>query len=240
MKNPSWQRDELILALNLYFTIDYNQLSSKHPEIVKLSILINKLPIFSPEQRTHTFRNSQGVYMKLGNFVSIDPNDTRRGLPGFGKLDKEVFFEFFNKKDELLSIATTIINSINNEKLIGQINDYQKLIDHDFTVREGKVMYGLHSFRERNSAIIKKKKEYVFKKENKLQCEVCEFDFVKAYGELGVGFIECHHIKPLSSLQEESITAVEDLALVCANCHRMLHRDLSLTIEELRMRMNVK
>ena len=54
---------------------------------------------------------------------------------------------------------------------------------------------------------------------------ICGFDFELKYGELGKGYIEVHHIKPLSNLDEVVIVNPEtDLICVCANCHRMLHR----------------
>lgn len=68
-------------------------------------------------------------------------------------------------------------------------------------------------------------------------CQVCGFDFGRVYGELGEGFIEVHHKTPISTLLEESeINPDTDLAVVCSNCHRMLHRrrDSPLTMEELR------
>ena len=58
----------------------------------------------------------------------------------------------------------------------------------------------------------------------KLCCEVCGFDFVARYGELGEGYIKCHHIKPISTYSEEDTIAVDNLVLVCSNCHGMLHR----------------
>ncbi|WP_423190649.1 HNH endonuclease [Aquimarina brevivitae] len=52
---------------------------------------------------------------------------------------------------------------------------------------------------------------------------------------MGKGFIECHHKKPLSELEGESLISINDLALVCANCHRMLHREIdTLSIEKLK------
>jgi len=41
---------------------------------------------------------------------------------------------------------------------------------------------------------------------------------------LGRGFIQAHHTIPVSELRKESKTKVRDIALVCSNCHRMLHR----------------
>lgn len=69
------------------------------------------------------------------------------------------------------------------------------------------------------------------------KCSVCGFDFEAVYGELGMRYIEIHHKKPLYSLEEEiEVDPVMDLAPVCSNCHRMLHRkrDRIITIEELK------
>lgn len=68
-------------------------------------------------------------------------------------------------------------------------------------------------------------------------CAVCEFDFGKTYGELGKGFIEVHHIKPLSEMKTEVVVNPKtDLVCLCSNCHRMIHRrrDEILTIEQLK------
>lgn len=75
----------------------------------------------------------------------------------------------------------------------------------------------------RNSAIVKLAKQQALQKGNgRISCEVCGFDFVEKYGSIGNEFIECHHRIPVSTGQR--ITRVQDLALVCSNCHRMLHR----------------
>jgi 5-methylcytosine-specific restriction enzyme A len=71
-----------------------------------------------------------------------------------------------------------------------------------------------------------------------LNCSVCDFNFEDVYGERGRDFIEIHHIKPLSTLQEEVvINPATDLVPLCANCHRMIHRRKAeiLTIEELKL-----
>ena len=57
------------------------------------------------------------------------------------------------------------------------------------------------------------------------KCMICGFDFEQKYGELGKGYIEVHHIKPLATLEQEVVINPEtDLICVCANCHRMVHR----------------
>lgn len=57
----------------------------------------------------------------------------------------------------------------------------------------------------------------------RLICEAGDFDFADVYGERGEGFIEVHHTKAVHTLSEGSVTRLEDLALVRANCHRMIH-----------------
>ena len=90
---------------------------------------------------------------------------------------------------------------------------------------EGKEKERLHISRERNAELVRRAKDNALKRYGCLKCACCGFDFLATYGEVGRGFIEAHHTKPLSSLHEDGEeTHVDDLALVCSNCHRMLHR----------------
>ncbi len=59
-----------------------------------------------------------------------------------------------------------------------------------------------------------------------LVCEVpgCGFDFERIYGSVGRGYAQVHHRFPLSESDEETQTTLADLAVVCANCHAMIHR----------------
>ncbi len=72
--------------------------------------------------------------------------------------------------------------------------------------------------------MVARKKTQVLTEHGRLACEACNFEFGAAYGTLGEGFIECHHTLALSALEKERRTRLEDVALVCSNCHRMLHR----------------
>lgn len=69
------------------------------------------------------------------------------------------------------------------------------------------------------------------------KCMVCGFNFEKIYGIHGKGFIEVHHLKPVSELKVDTkIDPKTDLVVVCSNCHRMLHRNRNnvLPLEELK------
>ncbi|WP_225411414.1 HNH endonuclease [Stigmatella hybrida] len=58
-----------------------------------------------------------------------------------------------------------------------------------------------------------------------LRCEVpgCGFHFSEVYGALGERYAQVHHLHPLSSRESPSETRLDDLAIVCANCHVMIH-----------------
>lgn len=104
---------------------------------------------------------------------------------------------------------------------------------------EGKEMYKIHKLKERNVNLIEKAKRKKYEKNPTMSCEVCGFSFVTRYGEIGLGFIEAHHIRPLSDLSSEIETRFEDIVFVCSNCHRMLHRKRPwLKIHELKNLLN--
>jgi predicted HNH restriction endonuclease len=96
-------------------------------------------------------------------------------------------------------------------------------IDPEFSAPEGDFKVRSHRQRERSRELVTMAKA-VFKKQNqgRLFCEVCDFDFGETYG--APEFIEVHHRIPLRDLKPGAKTKLSDLALVCANCHRMLHR----------------
>lgn len=77
----------------------------------------------------------------------------------------------------------------------------------------------------RNSRIVQLAKAHALNNNGgRLKCECCTFDFLTVYGQIGLNFIECHHKIQIST--GKRITRIQDLALVCSNCHRMLHRKL--------------
>lgn len=72
-------------------------------------------------------------------------------------------------------------------------------------------------------------------------CMACKFNFYEFYGARGKDYIEVHHLIPLSTIEEEfEINPVTDMAVVCSNCHRMIHRERTniLSIDELKKIIN--
>lgn len=232
-RNPKWRRDEIILALDLYFNLDRKDISPNNPKVIELSKLLNKLPIHNRSVLTEKFRNPNGVSLKLCNFLAIDPDYSGKGMVSYSALDYQIFNEFVEHKDMLSNIVLKI-KGILNDELLAKLNDIENEESDGIGIKEGQTLYKYHKYKERNRTIVTKKKKSFLAKHKHLFCQICGFDFANIYGELGEGFIECHHILPLSIIEEEKETRLEDLSLVCANCHRMLHRKMGTTIDNLR------
>ncbi len=120
-------------------------------------------------------------------------------------------------------------------KLI-ESNSIERLPDLDRLEgqNEGNPRLVAHLKRERSGKIIEQKKASVLRDTGRLSCEVCGFDFSKAYGELGKNFCEVHHLTPLAKADGIIKTYLDDLAIICSNCHRVIHRtNPMLSIDDL-------
>lgn len=233
MHNPEWTRDELILGLDLYFRLTTAQITRTHPDIVALSTLLNELPIHPTHARDDRFRNPAGVSMELRGFLRFDPEYSGEGLRG-ARLGEEVYKEFAEDRARLRATADAIRAGLTELAEADRHAAFSADDDQD-CFPEGIILTRLHRLRERNPATIRRKKDQAQRETGRLVCEACGFDFLEVYGELGEGFAECHHLVQLSRLPGRTLTRLADLAIVCANCHRMLHRSREwLTILALR------
>ena len=216
---PKWSRDEIILTLNFYFSHYPRIPDVQSKEIERLSELLRSLTDRLGNQLSETYRNSNGVNMKLMNFHHFNKQHPSQGLKNGSKLDEKVFREFEYDQDHLSQISSTIISWVNSDAILSAA----KVNDEEVEVMEGRLLFRVHRYKERNRKIVNKKKDKVLQLNGKLICECCGFDFELKYGSLGEGFIECHHTKPLSEMKHGEKTLLEDLSLVCSNCHSMIH-----------------
>lgn len=216
-KPPKWTRDELILALHVYFTRT-GSIDEQNPEIQQLSKQLRSLHIF-PDHVTGNpkFRNPSGVSLKLSNFLAVDPAHAGKGMGHVAQGDRDVFEEFSGDHDGLASMAATILaaNAI-PETAVTTFEEEELAAD------EGRLLFRLHRSRERNRKIVKAKKAAVLKKTGSLTCEVCGYDSSMIFGPDIRPIIDVHHVVPLH-LAKESTTKLSDLALVCPTCHRAIH-----------------
>ncbi len=227
-RKQSWLRDELILALELY---------RRHGRIVPrkdleaLSSILRTLPVERDLAIDPTFRNVNSVQLKIYNFVAIDPDAETDGMSRGGHADREVWDEFAMDWSRLTSTAAAIranARALNPDQAAQEECDIKD-------APEGRLLTRMHRVRERNRALVERKKRQAASAGHGLRCQGCGFEFAAAYGPHGVGFIECHHTVPLSKLRPGQRSKTEDLALVCSNCHRMIHRRSKwLTMPELR------
>lgn len=155
----------------------------------------------------------------------------------------EVFDQGFKPSELGINFANNVVSGRyleeDEERLIkSKINkiQYTQLI-YDFSEKytEGKEFLGIHIKKERNP-LVKKAVIQKFKSHNKaVFCEACGFNFYENYGELGKDYIECHHTKPIHQMNGETETRIEDMVLLCSNCHRMVHRNFPmLSVDELK------
>lgn len=214
-----WEWEEIVLACDLVAQNDWRQLDEGEPRVRELSGLLQKMSIHPLEARLPSFRNFAGVAQKTRNIATRHPGYV--GAPSNGnRLDKVVLDEFIDDPERMHQYAQDLRQAAVNDE---PINVSQLIEDDNESVLEGRYLLRLHRVWERRPALRAKKIRSVQARGERLSCESCGFDFEKIYGDRGQGFIECHHVEPLHQTGERS-TTIKDLALLCSNCHRMIHR----------------
>lgn len=230
--NPTWARDELILALDLYFKHPPMHISKGHPAVIELSEVLNRLPLHGDVGAFTKFRNPNGVYMKLCNFLRFDPSYRGKGLAKGAHVEKTIWDEFAGDRERLRRTAEAIRAGL---KLPDAKSPETSREDDEEEFPEGKVLYRLHRARERSRTLRDRARAAAIKAGRGLACQACGFVFKDKYGDLGADYIECHHTRPVSELRTGAATKLRDVALLCSNCHRMVHRRRPwLGLEQLR------
>ncbi|MYV53074.1 HNH endonuclease [Streptomyces sp. SID3212] len=222
INNPDWARDEIILACQLVMANDWKGLDAQDSRVAELSDLLQLLPIHAEAERNEKFRNLNGVARKTFDIATRHPE--YQGKPTNGSaLDVAVLEQFLARPDEMTEVARLIRGGIEAGDLRSLAPTEEEEFDDDHSAPEGRLLMRRHRARERNKGLRKKKIASVLQRGGRLACEACGFDFERVYGERGEGYIECHHVLPLH-VAGEGRTKLSDLALICANCHRMIHR----------------
>ena len=106
----------------------------------------------------------------------------------------------------------------------------------DLEDEEGKAILRVHLLRERSKSLVNAFKSSL----QSYECSACTFNFEHKYGELGKEFIEAHHTIPVGSMLSGHKTKLKDFCPLCSNCHRMVHRNGLISVEELRDQINEK
>lgn len=109
-------------------------------------------------------------------------------------------------------------------------------LEEEITGKEGRILTRVHAYKERDRKFAARaKRHYKTKNGGNLWCVACDLKPEILYDDRGERCIEAHHKIPIEELQPDSIVHVEDMAMVCASCHRVIHSQKPcLTIDEVR------
>ncbi|MEH0526899.1 HNH endonuclease [Streptomyces stelliscabiei] len=219
-RSPDWTRDEIILACDLAMANGWKRLEFNDSRVIELSALLQAMPIHPEELRNELFRNPNGVARKTVDITCRHPDYPGKPTNG-NALDVEVLNDFLARPAEMAQVAQLIRRGLTTGELQDLTAEAEE--EDDYSAPEGRLLIRRHRSRERDKGLRKKKIDAVLRQGSRLACEACGFDFEEVYGDRGSGYIECHHIVPLHEAGEGR-TKLSDLALICANCHRMIHR----------------
>jgi predicted HNH restriction endonuclease len=232
----NWSWDELVIACDMIASNNWESIQKKDLRIAALSEFLRRQP---EAIESDDFRSPGSVYFKLENIRSAHPDYTKKPTKG-GKTTQLVVNAFVNNPDAMHRAAQALWRNgdlarshadweeeVADEPETDTASDYASAV-------EGRVIQRLVRVAERNPKLRRAKIAASRKERGSIACEICGFDFESVYGTLGDGFIHVHHRVPLhfTGVVENKL---EDLILVCANCHVMIHRGSPWkTPEELR------
>lgn len=126
-----------------------------HPEIAELSSLLNELPIHPRRKRTPEFRNPAGISMKLGNFLSLDPEHSGTGLKRRSQLDEAVWEDFAENVPKLHQVAKAI-RSTHSSLGASNVAAFDQFNYEVESFREGKILALVHYRRERDRKAVRR------------------------------------------------------------------------------------
>lgn len=215
-----WNEDEVILAADLARENGWKGLRPTDLRVQELSRLLRHAPFHPIGERDEKFRNPNGVSRKTVDVATQHPDYQGRPTRG-GHTDRRVLEAFLSEPERMRAVAAAVRQSI----AVGGFTqlDPTDLDFADSEAVEGRLLLVSHRRRERDPRLRARKLRRNAADGHDLNCEVCGFNFSVTYGETGNGYIEVHHIRPLHD-SGPTTTRLDDLALLCANCHRVIHR----------------
>jgi 5-methylcytosine-specific restriction protein A len=223
LTNPNWTREELILALELYYQLDQGQMHKGNPKLISVSNEIRGFNIHLDIPDPNKFRNPSSIARRLGNFKTMDEGYDGVGLTNSSKLAKEVFSEFKNRRNSLILEATSIRKNLlkpttqfDLSKLEFKLND------------KSEFLFNFHKNRESDPLVLKVKKESTLLTSDSLNCEICGFDPIVFYGEIGNDVMEIHYNKGIKGEPGLESSTMEDFIIVCSNCHKVLDKNFNI------------
>lgn len=141
MARDNWNREQLIVALNIYWKIPYNKISGSSNTLIKeIAPIINRTPA--------------ALAYKLMNFTSLDSEKQKIGNKGKSAAslsDKEIWNEYFGKWEKLAFDSLEILASIKNNSIdkILDLEDEFEFVEGTEKIRLVKTRVNQSDFRQR-------------------------------------------------------------------------------------------
>jgi predicted HNH restriction endonuclease len=221
----NWSWDELVIACDIVASNNWQILPKNDLRIAALSEFLRRQP---EALESEDFRSIGSVNRKLENIRSMHPDYPLKRTKG-GKTTQMVVDAFVADPDGMHKVAQALWQhgdlarpSADSPDEIEDEPEGDSTIAYAEAV-EGRVIERLVRVAERDPKLRMAKINQSRKERGNISCETCGFDFEVVYGDLGDGFIHVHHIVPLrfTGIVKNSF---DDLILLCANCHVMIHR----------------
>ncbi|MFB7517928.1 HNH endonuclease [Streptomyces sp. NPDC056144] len=224
MAQISWARDELLLACALVMENGWRELRQGDVRVLELSDLLRSLPLHENASSDPRFRSPNSVSRKTTDIATAHPGHQGTPTKG-GRPTRQIVTDFLADPQGMAATAHALRAGIASGELHSTpVQPDEVDEDGETSAREGRLLVRLALHRERDRGLRGRKLNQARKLNQPIRCEACTFDFGAAYGPLGTDYIEVHHVTPLH-VSGPSQTRLEDLALLCANCHRMCHRN---------------
>ena len=140
------------------------------------------------------------------------------------------------RADKITSLKSSLFGHTNAGSASTLIDtSYKPEVETEEIVgKEGKLLARFHIYKERDRRFARMvRRHYKSHSGGKLICQACGCVPVKTYGPNGKSCVEAHHKIPIEQLQPDSVTVVSEMAMLCANCHRVVHsKRPCLTVEQ--------
>lgn len=236
----------------------------KKPGITTGELIVELRAIFNPvgeDAEILQGRNDDKFSQIVRNLVSHHTLDQRLKYTTLGNTGTTNSTHELTKygetylKENISSLESLLSNNLGYLETLGGVTEIVRsqasgkkvfIYDENIFISEGRRRSVSTQIYERSKKLRDIAIEH-YTVDGRIICAACEFDFYKKYGEIGRGYIEIHHQKPIYQYGEMDFTrvvvdALKDLIPLCANCHRIVHRrrDNPLSIEELTGLLNEK
>ena len=140
--------------------------------------------------------------------------------------------------DDVDEFTSAIVKTKNKKKSILVYSENDMVIEGEVVKSTSKIKKRSKKLRE---AVVA---EYT-DSDGHICCYACGFDFEKFYGDIGKGFIEIHHEKPIYQYSDDGFEsyisdAIKNMKPLCSNCHRIIHRNKTAFMPVESLKLHIK